>query len=81
MLSFHFQNFNATFLLISKPQNMLAATFFVVCVLLNTSFVLSFAAYLVIASVAQMFFYFNLKNHYSCFPFNFLTIGDLLYLS
>ena len=79
MHSFGLQNLNRTFLLTSKPLNMWGSTLFIVCVVLNTLFLLFYAFQFVIASVALMLCHFNLEKHHSYLALSFLTTVDLFH--
>ena len=79
MLSFGVEKINRTFFLSSKPLNVLGGTFFVVCSLVNTLFLLFFAVYFVIESPAATLLHFNLEIYHSYFAFSFLTTVDLFY--
>ena len=50
------QNINRTFLVTSRPVNMLGSTLFVICFLLNTLFLLFFAVKVAIASFFTDYF-------------------------
>ena len=65
--------------LISKPVNMLRSIFFVLCLLLNMSFLLFFEVQLLIASVAPTLLDFNLEKYHLYFPVSFQTTVHLLY--
>ena len=79
ILFFVLENIKRLFLLTWKPLNKLGGTFFVLCLLLNTPFLLYFAISLAIASAATIFSHFNLEKHHSYFAFSFLTTFDFLY--
>ena len=80
MPSFGVQNLNRTFFLTSKPLTMLGCPLFVVCLLLNTLFLLFFAVYLVTASAARIILHINLEKYHSHFACTFLTTGDFFFL-
>ena len=79
MLSFGVENIKPTFSLTSKSLNILRGTFLVVCLLLNTLFLLFFAVYLVISSTALIFLHFKVQKYHSYFPFGFLNTVYLFY--
>ena len=71
MLSCGFLNFNGTFLLNCKTANMLGGTLFILCLLLNTFFLLVFAVYLGITSAAPIVLHFNLEKQHLPFTMSF----------
>ena len=79
MLSFDLQNFNHTFPLTLKRLNILNSTFLVVCLLLNTLFLLFFEVQLLIASAEPILLHFKVEKDHSYFLFSFLTSVDLFY--
>ena len=72
MLCSGLQNIYCSFILSSKPLNMLDGTLFVVCFLRKTLFLLVFAIKLVITSVAVIFLRFNFRKNQSLFRFSVL---------
>ena len=73
MLAFGIQNINQSFFLTSKPLDILLGTLFVVCLPLNTLFLLFFSVQVVIASAAQILLHFHRKKtSFSCFCFSFV---------
>ena len=59
-----------------ETSKFLGGTFFVVCLLLYTLFLLFLQ---VIASVEPILFHFKLQKHYSCFGFSVLRTVDVFY--
>ena len=77
MLLYGLPSINRTFFLTLISLKMLGGPLFLVCSLLNRSFLLFFEFSLVIPSEAPMLFRFILENYHSYFPFSFLTSVDL----
>ena len=75
-VTFGVENINHTFFLTLKPLNMLSSTLFVVCLLLNTLFLLFFQVKVVIRSAAAILLHFNLEKHNSYIGFSLLTTVD-----
>ena len=74
MLCFGLQNINRIFVPTSKPLNMLGGSLFVVCLLLNSLFLLFCGIFeLVIASTAPILLQFGLGKHKSLFDAWFLS--------
>ena len=79
MVSCGLQNLNGTFCGTSKPLNMIESRFLMIFLVLNTLFLLFFAVWLLIASVANILSHFNLDKHHLHFGFSCLTGANIFY--